>query len=311
MNTNDETRVAKPNQSANNVKNAQRKPNDRMAAKVAGAVGAGLVGSAAIGAAAAVVGDYIGQNDQDNVVETPVENVAPHTAVHEQPEAQPVAQPAPKPTPKPEPDPEAEVHFVGINFVDIDDDGTPEIAGAMTIDGQDVVVIDLDVDGVFDVAILDADHNGIYDENDIIDISEAKIGVVDFAAQVVNENPEGAHEFLATIDAMNTEDAQGSDVITVAQETQDSEATDDGLIEVVAPASPDGEFVAVVDAGEPVDAGFVEVAQVEDDGAAIYAENVQEEVGMDTGLESDLLMADNDDFGGGIDDMGGSDLIDC
>lgn len=313
MNTNDETRLIKANQNVNSVsqpaKSAQRKPNDHMGAKVAGAVGAGLVGSAAIGAAAAVVGDYI-HDKQEEVADTPAENVATHTeAGHEQAVQQPAPQPPhPTPVPHPTPEPEPEVHFVGINFVDLDEDGTPEIAGALTIDGEDVVVIDLDIDGLFDVAILDADKNGVLDENDIIDISDAQIGVADFAAQVVQENPEGAEEFLATLNAFDAVDSQ-EDVVTVAQVTED-ETGDDGLIEV-ADEVPEGTFVAVVDSNEPVDDGFVEVAQVEDGGEMIYATNDVEETEMDIEpVQETDLFADND-FDSGVDDMGGSDLIDC
>ncbi len=314
MNTNDETRPIMANQNVNNasqpVKNVQRKPNDHMGAKVAGAVGAGLVGSAAIGAAAAVVEDYI-HNKQEEVADTPAENVATHTeAAHEQAVQQPAPQPQPPhPAPTPKPEPEPEVHFVGINFVDLDDDGTPEIAGALTIDDEGVVVIDLDIDGLFDVAILDADKNGVLDENDIIDISEANIGVVDFAAQVVQENSEGAEEFLATLNAMDAVDSQ-DDVVTVAQVTE-GETGDDGLIEVVADEVPEGTFVAVVDSNEPVDDGFVEVAQVDDGSEMLYRDFNVEETEMDIEPTSEPEMFADNDFDSGVDDMGGSDLIDC
>lgn len=75
---------------------------------------------------------------------------------------------------------EPEVHFLGVEQHQTED-GIVINVGRMTIDSEDVAVIDMDDDRVFDVAVSDSNHNGELEDNEIIDISDRGLTVEDFA----------------------------------------------------------------------------------------------------------------------------------
>ncbi len=51
--------------------------------------------------------------------------------------------------------------------------------GSLNVDGQEVFVIDVDGDMVFDALAVDSDGNGVIDENEIIDIRESGLSISD------------------------------------------------------------------------------------------------------------------------------------
>ena len=77
---------------------------------------------------------------------------------------------------------ESEVHILGVNQY-VNEDGDVSNAGFATIDGEPIVMIDVDGDGVFDGAIHDNNGNGQIDENEVLDISSAGITVDSWASQ--------------------------------------------------------------------------------------------------------------------------------
>lgn len=83
------------------------------------------------------------------------------------------------PTPKPEDD-EPEVHFLGVDQVQTESGQTMNV-GHMVIGDQEVALVDVDNNMVFDVAISDRNDNGKIDENEVIDISDRQLTVTDFA----------------------------------------------------------------------------------------------------------------------------------
>jgi len=96
-------------------------------------------------------------------------------------------QPGPKPNPKLDPEPEPEVHIIGQERIQTDD-GEYINVGRMRINDQDVALVDLDDDMIYDVSVSDANQNGEIEEDEVHDISDAQISVTDFAAAAMNQD---------------------------------------------------------------------------------------------------------------------------
>lgn len=116
---------------------------------------------------------------------------------------------------------EPEVHFLGVEQVQTND-GQNMNVGHMVIGEQEVALVDIDDNMVFDVAISDRNQNGQLDENEVVDISEQELSVTDFAlisaqedianqaAQPEMANNESQQDYLADDmpDYMNDADIQ-------------------------------------------------------------------------------------------------------
>lgn len=140
--------------------------------------------SSSAGAAVGVVaGSAISQ--ELNAAELTEEEVP----VNEEPVQQPVQQtvqtteetPVPTPEVKPEePEPvvipEAEVEVVGYETLTVDDGSQIDVAVA-SVDGELVMVADIDQDGKADVMAADLNGNGQLEENEIIDVSGTDIAM--------------------------------------------------------------------------------------------------------------------------------------
>lgn len=87
--------------------------------------------------------------------------------------------PEPQPV-KPEGHNEPEVHFLGVEQVQTESGQTMNV-GHMTIGQQEVALVDMDDNQVFDVAISDRNANGQIDDNEVLDISDRQLTVTDFA----------------------------------------------------------------------------------------------------------------------------------
>ena len=60
--------------------------------------------------------------------------------------------------------------------------------GYMTIAEEEVALVDMDNDMIFDVAVSDRNHNEQIDEGEVIDISDRQLSVTDFALAAEQEN---------------------------------------------------------------------------------------------------------------------------
>ena len=99
--------------------------------------------------------------------------------------------PEPPTPPAPPKDDEPEVHFLGVERVDTEV-GTMNV-GHMVLGDQEVALVDMDDNMVFDVAISDRNDNGQIDDDEVIDISDRQMSVTDFAiasAQQGNDAPQ-------------------------------------------------------------------------------------------------------------------------
>lgn len=111
--------------------------------------------------------------------------------VAHQPQPKPVVDDtdAPEP-PTPKPDDEPEVHFLGVEQVQNRDGQTMNV-GHMVIDDQEVALVDLDDNQVFDVAISDRNGNRQLDDDEVVDISDRQLTVTDFAVASAMEESGG------------------------------------------------------------------------------------------------------------------------
>lgn len=86
-----------------------------------------------------------------------------------------------KPTPpKDDAGDEPEVHFLGVEQVQTDGGQTMNV-GRMVIGSEEVALVDVDDNMVFDVAISDRNDNGQIDDDEVTDISDRQLSVTDFA----------------------------------------------------------------------------------------------------------------------------------
>lgn len=82
---------------------------------------------------------------------------------------------------------EPEVHFLGVDQVQTEGGQTINV-GHMTIAQEEVALVDMDNDMIFDVAVSDRNHNEQIDEGEVIDISDRQLSVTDFALAAEQEN---------------------------------------------------------------------------------------------------------------------------
>lgn len=90
---------------------------------------------------------------------------------------------------------ENEARVIGVFEENIE--GQDVYVGAMEIDGESVMLIDIDQDGVFDVAVADVNGDGVLDENEVADVSCAGIEVEDLVARAAMDS---ANDVLAAND---------------------------------------------------------------------------------------------------------------
>ena len=88
-----------------------------------------------------------------------------------------------------------DVRVIGVYEDNID--GQDVYVGAMEVEGGNVMFVDVDHDGMFDIAAADVNADGNITEDEIIDVSEAGISVDDFAIRASMDN---ANDLLAAND---------------------------------------------------------------------------------------------------------------
>lgn len=82
-------------------------------------------------------------------------------------------------SPKPNED-EPEVHFLGVEQMQAESGQTMNV-GHMVVGSQEVALVDVDDNMVFDVALSDRNDNGQIDDDEVVDISDQQLSVTDFA----------------------------------------------------------------------------------------------------------------------------------
>lgn len=134
--------------------------------------------STAAGATAGVViGAAIAPNSAE-AAEVVTPEPAPTPSPAPQPSPEPTPTPAPKPTPQPQPEPvpvtpepptpgpETEVEVLGYDRVTNEDGSQMDIA-VLNVNGNEVGVIDANLDGEADALVCDINQNGVIEEGEM------------------------------------------------------------------------------------------------------------------------------------------------
>lgn len=158
------------------VKSASKKENKKsngMIGNVAAAAAGVAVGAAGtLYAANAMAADMPDEEMQD---EAPIEEVASQNASAEHSATPKQGVAAAKNASANEP----AVEVVETGQVDVDGDGTLDTVAHVRVDGQDMLLADIDHDGHADVAMADANGNGQLDEGELVDVSAHQIAMPD------------------------------------------------------------------------------------------------------------------------------------
>lgn len=72
---------------------------------------------------------------------------------------------------------DVDVHIIEVGQADLDGNGMAENVALVEIDGNEVMLVDIDIDDVADVMIADMNGNGQIDGNEIVDISGEGVGM--------------------------------------------------------------------------------------------------------------------------------------
>lgn len=79
-----------------------------------------------------------------------------------------------------------DVRLIGVQDVTMED-GSVQTIGAATVNGYDVVLVDMDHNGVFDYAGVDVNNNGQIDPDERIEIASSHITVNSFSREAGND----------------------------------------------------------------------------------------------------------------------------
>lgn len=174
----------------NETKNEVKKNVATGASTAAGAT-AGVVIGAAITPSNAEAAEVITPDPTPQPAPTP--NPTPQTT----PEPTPTPEPAPTPRPKPEPPtpgPEPEVEVLGYDRVTNEDGSRMDIA-VLNVNGNEVGVIDANLDGEADALVCDINQNGVIEDGEMEIVQGQGIAMQPFQ-DVVGFNPQFAQNDL-------------------------------------------------------------------------------------------------------------------
>ena len=91
---------------------------------------------------------------------------------------------------------DGEIKVLGVEAV-VTDEGDQMIMAGIEVDGEQALLVDVDCDGTMDCLVVDADCDGMIDADEIVDVSDANIGVGDLVEMQGNNDM-----YLASNDGM-------------------------------------------------------------------------------------------------------------
>ena len=119
---------------------------------------------------------------------TPTPSPAPAPAPTPSPAPAPAPEPTPSPAPTPEPTPMPEPELEVLAYETVtNDDGSQMDVALISIDEQQMMVADVDMDGTADFLMTDTNCNGSLEENEIINIADEGIGMATFRTSVSHD----------------------------------------------------------------------------------------------------------------------------
>lgn len=281
--------------------NADNKSGSKKEAKKSNGI-AGKVGAAAVGVAAGAAGTLYAANAMAaDMTNEEMQEEAPNASVEPQPTSEhhtTTHKPVSTPTENaPAKDPSVEIVEVG--EVDVDGDGTLDTVAHVRVDGQDMLLADIDHDGNADVAMSDANGNGQLDEGELVDVSAHQIAMPD------------AEEDGEVINA--SQSIEDDDVDVCILSVGQTDLNEDGLPENTALLNIEGTEVLMVDididnTADVLIADFSGDDQIQEDEIVdISDQNI--EMPMAENTDGDLYQAA--DIDSDYDDAGDYDLYDA
>lgn len=92
-----------------------------------------------------------------------------------------------------------DVELIGVQD-QVMEDGSVVTVGAATVNGHNVVVVDVDHDSEFDIAYIDGNGNGHFEDNEVFDITDEHLTVSDFSHSGSHHDVAPGHHELANND---------------------------------------------------------------------------------------------------------------
>ena len=348
MNTNDETMATMPQtpENANAPKAGNQKPTFKLSKQpkkgmnTGQKIALGLVGGAAAagaGAGIAYAVNHIGNDNLDvaelntdhSTDDAPVQDVYVHeTHIHETPgpEINIVVTPGEDVVKEPEipaepvtpTEPVTDTPTAVVDdlmVTDLNDDGEYEITASLIIGDERMLLIDTDLDGVFNYAVADFDGSGDIDNEEFVDISDRNLTVDECYTELLQTDPDKAYAFIEGLTVFYEEGEENPYMDVNYDETIDDNVIvvdeDGNEVEVSAVSEMTDDGITVTSDDVSVDTVSDEVVESNDDSMMVETVNeIAPEAHPDT-IEQDVQWTDaSHDLGG--DDLGaaGHDMVD-
>lgn len=121
--------------------------------------------STAAGATAGVIIGTVVSPVEAQAQETPAPQPVVEPTPAPKPTPEPAPEPAPEPTPEPAPEPQPEVEVLAYDRI-TNEDGSQMDLAVVNVGGNEVGVLDADLDGEADVLICDVNQNGMIEDGE-------------------------------------------------------------------------------------------------------------------------------------------------
>ena len=287
MNMNNEETVLDPQYSAESKVNAENNTASNDTKKSKGNGIAGKVGAATVGVAAGVAGtmyaddlkaavlpnsdDQTENSSEEQPTSEPVStsNQEPTSANHTNPHATPTS----NQSSNHEPNQNHTVEVVDVAQEDVNGDGQLDDAALLNVDGEAMVIADIDHDGEADVLMRDVNGNGQVDKEDILDVRAEHIAMPNHA------------------EATQTSLPDDGDVEVHVLHVGQADLNGDGLAENVAVVDVEGNEVLLVDIDQD---NTADVLIRNENGTNNAYDITDEDIDMPTMSDGDMYMASAD-----------------
>ena len=284
MNMNNEETILDPQYSAeSNVKSEKNISSNNDTKKSKGNGIAGKVGAAAVGVAAGVAGTMYADDVKAAVLpgtDNPTESTSDeqpvaeaHTTPSQESTSDTNATPHDTPASNQAPSQNHTVEVVDTAQVDVDGDGQLDDAALLNVDGEAMVIADIDHDGEADVLMRDVNGNGQVDKEDVLDVRAEHIAMPNQA------------------EATQTSLPDDGDVEVHVLHVGQADLNGDGLAENVAVVDVEGNEVLLVDIDQDNTADVL----IRNENGTNHAYDItDEDIDMPTMSDGDMYMASAD-----------------
>ena len=253
---------------------------------------------------------HVDQVDPEKAAEPAKANDSQHAHVDAKPTVEPAAQlDEDEITLTGEEDfgPEEGYYYVeDMKVTDLDGDGQYEISAIISVNGQNMLVIDADLDGTFDWLIADFNEDESISDDEIVDINEAGVTVDEVFSELADSDPDKAIDFIESM-TMFYEDGEENPYIDVIDESDyiESDILDDYDEDVI--VTEDG---IEISGGTEESDSVVSVDPNDDHMIAVLPEDEGTD-SINDGVNDDHQWTSNEDDGGYVSPTEFPESVDC